>query len=31
MRLREGEEKSVFLERARASLLSLRPKEPAHP
>jgi 1-acyl-sn-glycerol-3-phosphate acyltransferase len=29
LRLREGEEKSDFLERARAALLSLRPKEPA--
>jgi 1-acyl-sn-glycerol-3-phosphate acyltransferase len=30
MRLREGEEKSAFLERARSALLSLRPKEPAY-
>jgi 1-acyl-sn-glycerol-3-phosphate acyltransferase len=27
MRLRDGEEKSVFLERARAALMSLRPRE----
>jgi len=29
MRLRDGEEKTAFLERARAALISLRPKEPA--
>jgi 1-acyl-sn-glycerol-3-phosphate acyltransferase len=31
MRLREGEEKSAFLERARAALLSLRPRETTRP
>lgn len=31
VRLREGEEKSAFLERARAALLSLRPREHARP
>lgn len=29
VRLRDGEEKSAFLERARAALLALRPREPA--
>jgi 1-acyl-sn-glycerol-3-phosphate acyltransferase len=31
VRLREGEEKTAFLERARASLLSLRPREHSRP
>jgi 1-acyl-sn-glycerol-3-phosphate acyltransferase len=31
VRLREGEEKTAFLERARAALLSLRPREHARP
>ena len=31
VRLREGEEKTAFLERARAALLSLRPREHAAP
>jgi hypothetical protein len=31
VRLREGEEKTAFLERARAALLSLRPREHSRP
>jgi 1-acyl-sn-glycerol-3-phosphate acyltransferase len=31
LRLREGEEKTAFLERARAALLALQPREALHP
>jgi hypothetical protein len=31
LRLREGEEKASFLERARAALLALRPRELSRP